>query len=287
MFDKQSYISSFTDILTLRDLADGTISNYRSYLDQYLAFLESSLGGKSPEEVTWEELRSYILHLKDIKQLSNRSINPHIAQLRDFFRYVLHRDWDPYQVPFLKYDEYLPSVPTKQEMEYIIETMHNLKYKSILAVMYSAGLRVKEAVSLRYEDISRKRLQIHVSTSKNRSERKAILAHKTLDLLTHYWRTCGRPMGYLFPGQKPDSHLSTESVRLMMKKHLAALGMQDKGYTPHSCRHCFGLTLYEKGVDLLAIRDAMGHKSLSSTILYASLGIGSDHGITSPYDMED
>lgn len=287
MFDRDFYVSAFSDILTLRDLADSTVRNYLSFLNQFLDFVETSLNGKLPEEVTWQEVRSYLLLLKESRQLNNRSINPHIAQLRDFFRYVLHREWDPYQVPFLKYDEYLPSVPTKQEMEYIIDTMENLKYKCILAVMYSAGLRVSEAVSLRYDDISRKRLQIHVAKSKNRSERKAILAHKTLDMLTYYWRTCGKPRDFLFPGQKPDSHISTESVRLAMKKHLASLGMQDKGYTPHSCRHCFGLTLYEKGVGLLAIRDAMGHKSINSTVLYASLGIGSDHRLTSPYDMED
>jgi len=71
-----------------------------------------------------------------------------------------------------------------------------------------------------------------------------------------------------------------------MKEHLDSIGMGDRGFTPHSCRHCFGLTLYELGVDLLAIRDAMGHKSINSTTLYVSLGIGSDHGIKSPFDME-
>ncbi len=286
MFDRQKYIKTFSDILSLRDFADSTVSNYLSYLKQYLDFLEQALDGKVPEDATWEDVRSYLRQLKDIRCLNNRSINPHIAQLRDFYQYVLHKDWDRYQVPFLKYDEYLPSVPTKKEMERIIGTMSALKYKCIIAVMYSAGLRVSEAVRLTYKDISRSRMQIHVTKSKNRSERKAILARKTLDLLTVYWRTCGKPMGYLFPGQKPESHISKESVRKTMRGHLEAIGMGDRGFTPHSCRHCFGLTLYEAGVDLLAIRDAMGHKSIGSTVLYASLGIGSCHGIQSPYDME-
>lgn len=286
MFDRQTYINRFSGILSLRDLAPSTISNYLSYLNQYFDFLEQSLNEKNPEDATWEDVRSFILMLKDVKRLNNRSINPQIAQLRDFYRYVLHKDWDPYEVPFLRYDEYLPNVPTKKEMEEIISTMPNLKYRCIIAIMYSAGLRVSEAVCLRYDDISRTKMQIHVAKSKNRSERKAILAHKTLDMLTDYWFTCGRPMGYLFPGQKPDSHIGKESVRLMMEKHLDSIGMGDRGFTPHSCRHCFGLTLYEAGVDLLAIRDAMGHKSLKSTTLYASLGIGSDHHIQSPFDME-
>ena len=287
MINRDHYIKAFSDILSLRDLAESTISNYISYLKQFLDFLERFLGGIRPEDVTWEQVRTYILHLKTTRQLNNRSINPHIAPLRDLFRYVLHRDWDPYQVPFLKFNSYLPSVPTKQEMERIIMTMPDLMYQCILAIMYSAGLRVSEAVRLTYDDISRTNMQIHVAVSKNREERMAILAKKTLDMLTNYWFRCGRPLGYLFPGQKPGTHISTEAVRRTMKRHLGSIGMLDKGYTPHSCRHCFGLVLYESGADLLAIRDALGQKSLSSTVVYASLGIGSDHGLISPFDMED
>ena len=154
MFNRDSYIKHFEDILSLRDLADSTISNYLSYLNQFLDFLEQFLGGKLPEDVTWEEVRTYIHHLKDTKELNPRSINPHIAQLRDFFLYVLHRDWDRYQVPYLRYKEYLPVVPTKQEMEHIIYTMPFSKYQCIITLMYSAGLRINEALNLRYGDIS-------------------------------------------------------------------------------------------------------------------------------------
>ena len=288
MFNRNNYTQKFSEMLSLRDLADGTVNNYLSYLNQYLDFIETQLGGKLPEEVTWEEVRSYVLYLKDVRKLSNRTINPHIAQLVFFFRYVLHRDWDRYQVPFLRYDEYLPPVPTKAEMENIIYSMGQTKYQCIVALMYSAGLRVSEAVSLRYEDISATRMQIHVSKTKNRSERKAILAQKMLNRLCWHWVDSGKPDKgeYIFPGQKPGTHLSKETVRIVMKKHLEEIGMGDRGFSPHSCRHCFGLTLYESGADLLSIRDAMGHKSINSTTVYASLGIGSDHGLQSPLDME-
>ena len=286
-FDRENYISAFSDILSLRDLADSTINNYLSYLNQFFDYVDSEFPGRKPDDLTWEEIRSYFRLLKDVRKLNNRSINPRIAQLCDFFYYVLHREWDRYQIPYLKYDVYLPPVPTGEEMETIILTLGNLKYQCIIALMYSAGLRVSEAVALRYKDICRSRMQIHVAKSKNRSERKAILAQRTLNMLIYYWLSQGKPNdpeAYLFPGQKPGSHISKESVRIVMRDHLSSLGWQDKGYTPHSCRHCFGLTLYESGADLLAIRDAMGHKSLSSTVVYASLGIGSDHGLKSPFD---
>ena len=288
MFNRDSYTRRFEDILSLRDLAESTIRNYLSYLNQFLDFLEQFLGGKLPEDVTWDDVRLYLRHLKDDRKLNPRSINPHIAQLRDFFRYVLHREWDRYQIPFMRYREYLPVVPTKQEMEHIIYSMPFSKYQCIITLMYSAGLRINETLNLRYGDISFPRMQIHVAETKNRSERKAILAVKTKNLMYWHWVHSGKPAKdeFLFPGQKSGQHLSDESVRRKMKEHLNSIGMGDRGFTPHSCRHCFGLTLYESGADLLAIRDAMGHKSINSTTLYASLGIGSDHGIKSPFDME-
>ena len=173
-------------------------------------------------------------------------------------------------------------------MEKIIYSMDFNKYQCIIALMYSAGLRVSEALGLRYGDISFSRMQIHVAKTKNRAERKAILAEKMKNRVYWHWVSSGKPDkdGFLFPGQKPGKPLSDESVRRVMKAHLSSIGMADCGYTPHSCRHCFGLTLYESGADLLAIRDAMGHKSINSTTVYVSLGIGSDHGLASPLDME-
>lgn len=289
MYNRDTYVNKFSEMLSLRDLAESTIKNYTSYLNQYLDFIESSLGGKLPEDVSWEEIRSYIRSLKDVRKLNNRSINPHIAQLIFFFKYILHRDWDRYQVPFLRYEEYLPSVPTKAEMEKIIYSMPSGKYQFILVLMYSAGLRVNEVLNLRYEDMIFSRMQIHISKTKNRSARMSILAKKAKNYTYWFWKRSGEPdlKEYIFPGQKPGSHLSSESVRRVMKAHLESIGMGDRGFTPHSCRHCFGLTLYERGADLLAIRDAMGHKSINSTTVYASLGIGSDHGLSSPLDMED
>ena len=84
MFNRNSYIKHFEDILSLRDLAESTISNYLSFLNQFLDFIEKYLGGKLPEDITWEDVRLYIHHLKDDRKLNPRSINPHIAQLCDF-----------------------------------------------------------------------------------------------------------------------------------------------------------------------------------------------------------
>ena len=165
------YVQKHLDILSLRDLAPGTISTYISYLDEFLSWVAKELPGKDLSGLTFEEIRSYMHYLKDIRGLNNRTINVHIAQLRDFFLYVLHRDWDRYQVPYLRFDQYLPAVPTRQEVDAIIGSISNSKHKAGIAVLYSSGLRVSELCRLRCGDITASKNCIYVSRSKNRSGR--------------------------------------------------------------------------------------------------------------------
>ena len=287
----ENYLASIqkhTDILSLRDLAPSTVATYTSYLKQFLEWVEKELPGKKLPDLTYEEIRSYMHYLKDIRKLNNRTVNVHIAQLRDFFRYVLHRDWDPYEIPYLRFDEHLPSVPTREEIDTIINSLSNRKHMAELAVLYSSGLRVSELCRLRCGDIQVSKNRIYVSRSKNRSDRYAVLSSKALKILKAYvyWDCHGAAKtDWLFPGQKEGTSICTQSVYNVLKAQLASLGWQEKGFNCHSLRHAFGVHLYEAGTDLIAIKEAMGHKSLSSTQIYLSLGIGNGRSVKSPYDM--
>ena len=104
-----------------------------------------------------------------------------------------------------KFDSYLPFVPTQEEAEFFISTLPDLKPKAMVSLLYSAGLRVGEVCNLRYCDIERKNMRIHVAHSKNRSDRYAILSRNALDILTEYWFAYNRPTGWLFPKQTDPS----------------------------------------------------------------------------------
>ena len=82
-----------------------------------------------------------------------------------------------------RFDEYLPFVPSKQEVSILIDSMPDLKQKAMVALMYSSGLRIGEVCHLRYEDIQRKNMRIHIRHGKNRSDRYAILSKRALDVL--------------------------------------------------------------------------------------------------------
>lgn len=276
------------DILDLRELKQSTIETYASYMTQYINWVEESLNNKALSDVTWEELRSYVRLLRDVRNLNPRTINYHIAQLRDFYLYILHREWDRYQVPTLHFDEPLPLVPTRKEVEAIINAMsHNKKHKAELALLYSSGMRVSEMCALRCKDILRSKKCIRIVKPKNRKDRYAILSDRALAILCDYIRDEDATLeSWLFAGQVPGTHICTETIRNVMKRALVRAGMADAGYTPKSLRHAFGLHLYEAGTDLMSIKEAMGHKSLSSTTVYLSLGIGNGRQVTSPYDFD-
>lgn len=283
-----NYLNQHIDILSFRDLAPGTVTTYASYLTQFIDWVESNLADKSLSELNWTEIRSYIKFLKDIRQLNPRTVNVHIAQLRDFFQYVLHRDWDRYQVPYLHFDILLPKVPTKDEINSIIDSVYNPKHKAELALLYSSGIRVSELTRLKCGDIYHSKHCIYISKSKNRSDRYAVLSEKAFGLLVTYIRAfhpTAKKEDWLFPGQKPGAHIHQQSIYNTFKKWLAVLNLSESGYTLHSLRHGFGLHLYEAGVDMMSIKEAMGHKSLSSTAVYLSLGISNGRSVTSPYDV--
>ena len=277
------YLDSFREMISLRGLTDHTLKSYCTYISAYLDYLSRILH-KSPEDVSWQELRDYIRWLQKSRNLSDRTINCAISQLRFFTLYVLHRPWDDTQLPLRKFDEYLPFVPSKEETWQFISTMPDLKPQTMVVLMYSSGLRIGEVCSLRYEDIQRKNMRIHISHGKNRHDRYAVLSKYALNLLSRYWMKNGKPMGYLFPKQRGDDRpIDTFFLSRHIHAHEDRLGWERR-LTCHSFRHAFGTHLYENGTDLLTIKTLMGHKSLASTMIYIHLASNGAGSAVSPLD---
>lgn len=279
------YLKLFREMISLRGLTDHTIKSYSTYIRAYLDYLAHVIR-KSPEDISWEELRDYIRWIQKERNLSDRTINAAISQIRFFTIYVLHKKWDDSQLPMRRFDTYMPFVPTEEQVWYFISTMEDLKQKTMVAIMYSAGLRIGEVCRLRYEDIDRKHMRIHVTHTKGRNDRYAILSQMALDLLTTYWFSYGKPMYWLFPKQTDkDSKKPIDTFYLSrhIHNHEAKIGWEEK-LTCHSFRHAFGTHLYEHGTDLLTIKALLGHKSLNSTTIYVHLANNGIHKAISPLD---
>lgn len=278
-----NYFNSYREMISLRGLADHTLKNYCTYIKAYLDYMQNILC-KHPEDVSWQELRDFIKWLQADRNLSDRTVNAAISQLRFFTLYVLHKPWDGTQLPMRKFDTYLPFVPSREEALTFISSLSDLKQKAMISLMYSSGLRVGEVCSLKYSDIERKNMRIHIRHSKNRSDRYAILSKNALDILTEYWFAFEKPTDWLFPSQRSkDKPCHTNNITRWMEQHETELGWEHR-LTCHSFRHAFGTHLYENGTDLLTIKHLMGHKSLHSTFIYIHLASYSERNISSPFD---
>ena len=280
-----TYLSKFNKLIEFRNLTKNTAKNYSSFLKQYLSWVDENLN-KSPEGVSFSEIRTYLRYMKNVKKLAPRSINAHISQLRFFHLYVLNKEWDVYQVPFMKFTTFLPKVLSQEEVLHFIKTMRNLKHKAYIVLLYSAGLRVSELRHLRYEDVDRKNLRIYIRNSKSRSDRYTILSQNALKILTDYWYRYGRPKEWLFPGTKPHKPVASYTINRLIKGHASLLGME-VNVTPHLFRHCFATHLYEQGTDLLVIQKLLGHKSINSTTIYVHLANTKELNVISPFDRDD
>lgn len=278
-----NYLTTFREMLSLRGLSDHTLKGYCTYIRAYLDYLQKVLC-KRPEDVSWQEMREFIRWLQKERSLADRTMNCVISQLRFFTLYVLHMPWDDTQLPFRRFDDFLPYVPSQEETFHFISTMPGIKQKAMVALMYSSGLRIGEVCSLRYEDIRRKEMRIFIRHGKNRSSRYAILSKAALDILTQYWFQCGRPRGYLFPKQSgTDLPIDTFFLSRHIHAHERRLGWPER-ITCHSFRHAFGTHLYENGTDLLTIKALLGHKSIHSTVIYVHLADNGTGSAVSPFD---
>lgn len=279
-----NYFNAFREMISLRGLTDHTVKSYSTYIRAYLTYLDSILH-KLPEDVSWQELRDYIKWLQNNKNLSDRTMNAAISQLRFFTMYVLHKPWDETQLPLRKFDFYLPYVPSQEDTFTFISSIPDLKQKTMVAVLYSSGLRVGEVCRLHYSDIDRKNMRIHIQSSKSRNGRYAILSKMALDLLTEYWFAYHKPKGWLFPKQtRTDKPIDTFFLSRHIHAHERRLGWEEK-LTCHSFRHAFGTHLYENGTDLLTIKALLGHKSILSTSIYVHLAANGTENAVSPFDQ--
>ena len=130
-------------MISLRGLTDHTMTSYCTYVTAYLDFVANTLHVQ-PSEVGYPDIIRFLDSLKEERGLSDRTINCAISQIRFFTMYVLHKPWDPTQVPMRRFDTYLPYVPSQDETRQFISTMTDIKQKAIVALMYSSGLRIGE-----------------------------------------------------------------------------------------------------------------------------------------------
>ena len=252
--------------MVLRNFAPGTQSQYLRAVINLAVYYN-----RCPSKLTEQELRAYLLFVIKQRHYSPSTHNVMLHGLKFFYRTVLGNKILTLELPRMREAQRLPDILSQEEVTLIIKSMHNIKHRTLLIMIYGAGLRASEAGSLRVRDIDRDRRCIHVREGKGRKDRYVPLSPVMLNALQDYWKACrlkeaktDNPL--IFPGAR-GSALSASSVGALYTWGKQQVGIQKKGGV-HSLRHAFATHSLEAGADLYAIQQILGHASMSSTVRY-------------------
>jgi len=152
--------------LVSRKYSPRTVKAYVRYNEELLDF-----AGKGPDEISNSDVRDYLFHLVEKKEVSTSTLNIAINALRFYYGVVKKKEF-VYEMRRPKKDRKLPVVLSTEEVSRILSSVKNPKHKALLMLVYSAGLRVGEVVKLKPEDIDPNRKLIHIRAAKGRKDRQ-------------------------------------------------------------------------------------------------------------------
>jgi len=237
-------------------------------------------GGEHPKS-NEEECRRWLLGLMD-KGYSFSYVSQALSAIKFVHLNVLRCESPVARIPRPRKGKYLPTVLSRGEVKSLLGAVKDPKHRAVMMVLYSAGLRVGEALRLRVQDIDSERGLIFVRDGKGRKDRMVMLAQVTLEELRSYARL-ERPHHWLFPGERRDRHLNPQTVQRAVRMAAKAAGIKKK-VTPHTLRHSFATHLLEEGTDLRYIQRLLGHKKSTTTEIYTHVADRDLGRIRSPAD---
>lgn len=278
-----------------RNYSPATVRNYLSDLEDLARFFaekdaksgELSLRANWFEGIGKSEARRYFAHLHQ-KGLDKKSANRRLSAFRRYARYLRDQgnleDQHPLELmDYAKTDQRLMQPLTIDEIYGILDqiemkTIWDHRDRAMIELLYGAGLRISEAMSLDAGSIDLAARQVRV-LGKGRKERIAPFGRKAAEAITaykaelHVWKAAHPEADpdALFISPKGKRLTPRDATRSLDKR--AGLGGLIKKISPHKLRHAFATHLLADGADLRAIQEMLGHRQLATTQRYTHVGV--------------
>lgn len=226
--------------------------------------------------------------LETKRNVSASTRNQRLAALKAFFRYVQYR-YPEYMENYInimnlrpkKHEKTLIPFLEEDEIKFLFEqadttTAHGLRDLALMVLLYDSGARVQELADLRLKDIRLTHPATVILTGKGSKARQIPLMKDTCKLMDQYIRTCHTKDS---PGETPlffnsdRKALSRFGITYILKKYAekAAPALDPERITPHVFRHTKAMHLLRAGVNMIYIRDFLGHADISTTEVYARI----------------
>ena len=262
-----------------RGLRPLTIAAYQATLRQFRIYVEVRLDGKGPNEVTAADVLGYLEHLRRERDNGDSAVNRQVTVVKNFYRAIVAmghlepRDNPMAHFPRIKATpRKLPVVLSEEQIQDLLDkpptdTVLGVRDRALLALLYGTGIRASECAWLTEEDVDLSDRTIRV-TGKGGHQRTVPLNDKVVEALAVYRHHRGdvAPRVTFFQSRTKKAlsrHAIYERVRLYASK-----AKIPKRVCPHRLRHTFATHLVRRGVDLVTLRDLLGHRCITSTQVY-------------------
>lgn len=273
----------------------------KDVLDSFIKYLEGKRYSKSTIETYGVFIADFLEYLKNkpLSNSSNRDIEKFVEDVFIPRKYSIstHRQFissiklfkvfypecgiEELNLTRPRKSRFLPVVLSQIEVLEILRCTKNLKHRTILALLYSCGLRVGELINLELKHIDIQRNQLAVKNSKGRKDRYVKMAESLAPLIRNYVKTYN-PEVYFAEG-KPNEKYTASSIRAFLKRS-CKLAQIKKNVTPHTLRHSYATHLLESGTDIRLIQTLLGHNKPETTMIYTHVSTSSLDKINNPLD---
>ena len=236
---------------------------------------------KSPLLISQKQIEDFFLYLRK-QNKSQSTIHIYYESLKFFYSMVNMKNYVP-KIRIGRVINKIPYIPSQEELFSIINNCSSLKFRTIFMLIYSAGLRISEAASIKLSDIDFNRKVILIRNSKNNKNRYTILAEATISMIKDYLNIY-KPINYLFykkrdiTEQISVSHIQRTFSKLVIKSNCK------KEIHVHTLRHCFATHLLENGTSIFYIMKLLGHSCINTTMIYLHMQDLSKLNLESPID---
>lgn len=262
-------------------LSNNTCEAYISDINKYVDFLLKYRNIKVPEDISLDDIRSYLASLKR-HNISPGSVARILTSIKSFHKFLMLEKYTTKNVSRLverpKTEKKLPTILSIEEVNNLIDNLPlnnpiDYRNKAMIELTYSAGLRVGELVSLKLGDIHLELgfLKVYGKGSKERIIPVGELATDSLNAYLNQARPLllKKSTDIIFLNQhgKP---LSRQAFFLILKEKARLAGIK-KNISPHTLRHSFASHLLERGIDLRLIQELLGHEDISTTEIYTHI----------------
>lgn len=266
--------NTFTRKFGVAGKSNSSVQNYLRQISKLVLFYQ-----RSPLDLSSEEIEEFMVYMRKNEPPSLSSFKHLVCGLRHLFD-IYDRDDLQVVLPEIKRPQTLPVVFSKEEIRLLLKAPGYEKHRVLLGTIYDTGLRISEVSNLLISDVDFDRRSVHVRQSKFKKDRYVPISEMLVRGLRSYISN-SKPKEYLFNGKKKGETMSVEGIRHVMRGALKKSGII-KNACVHSLRHSYATHLLEDGLDIVTLKNQMGHARIENTMVYLHIARISPHKGFSP-----